>query len=141
VNLTALECSYREIEIQPIVRKDLHIDWPRAETPTHWRSSEFPGGTEDSANVARRSLFTHFDGRRLPRLPGSGYPQRRALHDSQVDFHKEVTISHLIASEETRFGSCLGTANSICLNLPSRALFPRTDLSGAGAGETTTLYP
>jgi acetamidase/formamidase len=29
VNLTALECSYRAIEIQPIVRKDLHIEWPR----------------------------------------------------------------------------------------------------------------
>jgi len=36
VNLTALECSYKSIEIQPIVRKDLHIEWPRAETATHW---------------------------------------------------------------------------------------------------------
>jgi hypothetical protein len=32
VNLTALECSYKSIEIKPIVRKDLHIEWPRAET-------------------------------------------------------------------------------------------------------------
>jgi acetamidase/formamidase len=36
VNLTALECSYKEIEIQPIVRKDLKTDWPRAETKTNW---------------------------------------------------------------------------------------------------------
>src|SRR6201986_2070316 len=36
VNLTALECAYKEIEIQPIVRKDLKIDWPWAETKTHW---------------------------------------------------------------------------------------------------------
>jgi acetamidase/formamidase len=36
VNLTALECAYKEIEIQPIVRKDLKTDWPRAETKTHW---------------------------------------------------------------------------------------------------------
>lgn len=36
VNLTGLECSYREIRIQPIVRKDLKIEWPRAETRTHW---------------------------------------------------------------------------------------------------------
>ena len=49
--------------------------------------------------------------RPLPRLPGSGYPRGRALHDSQVDFHKEVTIPPLIASEEIRFGPCLGTAN------------------------------
>ena len=36
VNLTALECSYKEIEIQPIVRKDLKTDWPWAETRTDW---------------------------------------------------------------------------------------------------------
>src|ERR1700746_4100669 len=36
VNLTALECSYREIEIQPIVRKDLQTEWPWAETKTDW---------------------------------------------------------------------------------------------------------
>jgi acetamidase/formamidase len=36
VNLTALECSYKEIEIQPIVRKDLKTDWPWAETKTNW---------------------------------------------------------------------------------------------------------
>jgi acetamidase/formamidase len=36
VNLTALECAYQEIEIQPIVRKDLKTDWPWAETKTDW---------------------------------------------------------------------------------------------------------
>jgi acetamidase/formamidase len=36
VNLTALECSYKEIEIQPVVRKDLKTDWPWAETKTNW---------------------------------------------------------------------------------------------------------
>ena len=36
VNLTALECAYREIEIQPIVRRDLKTEWPWAETKTHW---------------------------------------------------------------------------------------------------------
>ncbi len=36
VNLTALECSFDEIELQPIVRKDLALTWPRIETPTHY---------------------------------------------------------------------------------------------------------
>ena len=36
VNLTALECSFDEIELQPIVRKDLKLKWPRIETPTHY---------------------------------------------------------------------------------------------------------
>jgi acetamidase/formamidase len=36
VNLTALECAYREIVIQPIVRKDMKLEWPRIDTPSHW---------------------------------------------------------------------------------------------------------
>src|SRR5438132_9148542 len=36
VNLTALECSFERIEIQPIVRKDLKLNWPRVETTTHY---------------------------------------------------------------------------------------------------------
>jgi len=36
VNLTALECAYKEIEIQPIVRKDLKTEWPWAETKNDW---------------------------------------------------------------------------------------------------------
>ncbi len=36
VNLTALECAYKEIEIRAIVRKDLKTDWPWAETRTDW---------------------------------------------------------------------------------------------------------
>jgi acetamidase/formamidase len=36
VNLTALECAYKEIEIQPIVRKDMKTEWPWAETKRDW---------------------------------------------------------------------------------------------------------
>jgi acetamidase/formamidase len=36
VNLTAIECSYEEIELQPIVRKDLKLTWPRIETKTDY---------------------------------------------------------------------------------------------------------
>src|SRR5258705_11387525 len=41
VNLTALECSYREIAMQLIVRKDLKLEWPRVETKTHWIAMGF----------------------------------------------------------------------------------------------------
>jgi len=44
VNLTALECAYKEIEIRPIVRKDLKTEWPWAETKTDW---VFMGYDED----------------------------------------------------------------------------------------------
>src|ERR1700704_627546 len=36
VNLTALEGAFRDIPLQLIVRKDMKLDWPRAETKTHW---------------------------------------------------------------------------------------------------------
>ena len=53
-NLTALECSYRAIEIQPIVRKDLHIDWPRAETSIHWIFMGFDEDLNEARKIAVR---------------------------------------------------------------------------------------
>ncbi len=41
VNLTALECAYREIVLQPVVRKDMKLEWPRIETRTHWITTGF----------------------------------------------------------------------------------------------------
>jgi len=48
VNLTALECSYKEIRIQPIVRKDMKVSWPFIETRTHWIATGF----NEDLNVA-----------------------------------------------------------------------------------------
>ncbi len=48
VNLTALECSYKEIRLQPIVRKDMKIEWPFVETKTHWIATGF----HEDLNVA-----------------------------------------------------------------------------------------
>jgi acetamidase/formamidase len=48
VNLTALECSYKEIRIQPIVRKDMKLNWPFVETRTHWITV----GLNEDLNVA-----------------------------------------------------------------------------------------
>jgi len=48
VNLTALECSYKEIRLQPIVRKDMKLDWPFIETRTHWITTGF----NEDLNVA-----------------------------------------------------------------------------------------
>jgi acetamidase/formamidase len=52
--LTALECSYKEIEIEPVVRKDLHIDWPRAETSTHWVFMGFDEDLNEAMKIAVR---------------------------------------------------------------------------------------
>ena len=52
VNLTALECAYKEIEIQPIVRKDLKIDWPRAETKDNWIFAGFDEDLTQAMKIA-----------------------------------------------------------------------------------------
>jgi acetamidase/formamidase len=48
VSLTALECSFKEIRIQPIVRKDIKLSWPFIETRTHWIAV----GLNEDLNVA-----------------------------------------------------------------------------------------
>jgi acetamidase/formamidase len=54
VNLTALECAYREIVLQPAVRKDLKIEWPRLETPTHYILMGFDENLEEAMKIATR---------------------------------------------------------------------------------------
>lgn len=36
VNLTALETAFKELHLAISVLKDVKLDWPRIETPTHW---------------------------------------------------------------------------------------------------------
>ena len=55
VNLTALECSYEEIRIQPIVHKDIKLEWPRAETKTHWITVGFDEDLTEAMKIATRN--------------------------------------------------------------------------------------
>ncbi len=50
VDITALETSLRG-RLKVIVRKDMHLTWPRAETPTHWIAM----GTDSSLVVATKT--------------------------------------------------------------------------------------
>ena len=52
VNLTALECSYKEIEIKPIVRKDMKTEWPWAETKTDWIFMGFDEDLNQAMKIA-----------------------------------------------------------------------------------------
>jgi acetamidase/formamidase len=61
VDITALETALRG-RFQLIVRKDLHFDWPRAETPTSWIAM--------GAHVMiPKRLFTNEGGERFRRVP------------------------------------------------------------------------
>jgi len=57
VNLEAIECAFKEIEIQPIVRKDMKIEWPRAETKTHWILMGFDEDLTEATKIAVRNTI------------------------------------------------------------------------------------
>jgi acetamidase/formamidase len=52
VNLEALECAFKEIEIQAIVHKDMKTEWPWAETKTHWIFTGFDEDLNAAARIA-----------------------------------------------------------------------------------------
>lgn len=58
VNLTALECSYKEIVLQPIVHKGMKIDFPRIETDTHWIATGFDEDLDKAMVIATREAVT-----------------------------------------------------------------------------------
>lgn len=57
VNLEALECAYKEIEIQPIVRKDLKTDWPWAENKNNWIFTGFDEDLNEAMKIAVRNTI------------------------------------------------------------------------------------
>ncbi|MGI9101888.1 MAG: acetamidase/formamidase family protein [Terriglobales bacterium] len=52
MNLEAIECAYKEIELQPIVHKDMKTDWPWVETPTHWIFMGFDEDLTEATKIA-----------------------------------------------------------------------------------------
>ncbi len=68
VSLTALECAYREIVLQPIVRKDMKVEWPRAETPTHWIAMGFDEDLDEAMKIATRETVNMLVGQKMVAL-------------------------------------------------------------------------
>ncbi|MGB7844118.1 MAG: acetamidase/formamidase family protein [Candidatus Acidiferrum sp.] len=85
VNLTALECSYKEIEVQPIVRKDLHIEWPRAETSTHWIFMGFDEDLNEAMKIAVRETVNFLaDQKVVPMTREEAYSLTSMVGDCRV---------------------------------------------------------
>jgi acetamidase/formamidase len=68
VNLTALECAYREFVIQPIVRKDMKLEWPRIETATHWIATGFDEDLNEAMKIATREAVNFLAGQKMVAL-------------------------------------------------------------------------
>ena len=65
VNLEALECAYKEIEIQPIVRKDLKTEWPWAENKNYWIFMGFDEDLTEATKIAVRNAIDFLSAQKM----------------------------------------------------------------------------
>ncbi|HEU4368859.1 MAG TPA: acetamidase/formamidase family protein [Methylomirabilota bacterium] len=85
VNLTALECAYREIVLQPIVRKDLKVDWPRIESGTHWIMMAFDEDLDEAMKLAVRETVGFLAGQKMvPMSRDEAYALTSMVGDCRV---------------------------------------------------------
>ena len=54
---TALETAMQEVLLQFVVRKDIHLERPMAETPTHWITMGFHPDLDEAARIALRDAI------------------------------------------------------------------------------------
>ncbi len=85
VNLTAIECAFKEIEIQPIVHKDMKIEWPRAETATHWITMGFDEDLTEAMKIATREAVSFLaDQKMVPMTRDEAYALASIVADCRV---------------------------------------------------------
>jgi acetamidase/formamidase len=85
VSLTALECSYKEIVLQPIVRKDMKLEWPRLETSTHWITTGFDEDLNKAMVNATREAVNFLAGQKtVPVSRAEAYLLASVVGDCRV---------------------------------------------------------
>lgn len=57
VCLTALETALTEAKLQFLVRKDLNVEYPMFETPTHWGTMGFHEDLDEAVKIALRGMI------------------------------------------------------------------------------------
>jgi acetamidase/formamidase len=57
VNVTAIETALEEALLQFVVRKDMRLERPLAETPTHWITMGFHPDLDEAAKIALRDAI------------------------------------------------------------------------------------
>jgi acetamidase/formamidase len=57
VSTTALESAVEEALLQFVVRRDMHLERPMAETPTHWITMGFHPDLDEAARIALRDAI------------------------------------------------------------------------------------
>lgn len=81
VNITGLETYIEEAEFQFIVRKDLKLERPMAETPTHWITMGFHQSLDEAMKIALRDAIDF-----LVRTKNLSKNEAYAVCSTAVDF-------------------------------------------------------
>jgi len=93
LNLTAMEGAFEEIILQPIVRKDMKLEWPRAETATHWITMGFDEDLYKAFKIAAKEMVS-FLSKEKGLTPSEAYSLASIIGDCRitqvVDFRKGV---------------------------------------------------
>ena len=85
VSLTGLECSYKEIVLQPIVRKDMKLEWPRLETRTHWITTGFDEDLNKAmVNATREAVNFLAEQKTVPMSRAEAYLLASVVGDCRV---------------------------------------------------------
>jgi acetamidase/formamidase len=85
VNLTALECSYKEIVLQPVVHKGMLLEWPRAETRTHWITMGFDEDLNEAMKIAVREAVRFLSEQKMvPMTRDEAYALASMVADCRV---------------------------------------------------------
>jgi len=82
VCMTAAETYFKEVELQFIVRKDMKLDRPMAETPTHWITMGFHQDLNEAMRIALRDAVAF-----LSTTKGLTKEEAYSLCSLAVDFH------------------------------------------------------
>ncbi len=85
VSLTGLECSYKEIVLQPIVRKGMKLEWPRLETRTHWITTGFDEDLNKAmVNATREAVNFLAEQKTVPMSRAEAYLLASVVGDCRV---------------------------------------------------------
>jgi acetamidase/formamidase len=93
VNVTAIETAMKEAVLQFFVRKDMKIERPMAETPTHWITMGFHEDLDEAAKIGLRDAI-HFISKTKGLTPDDAYSLCSLAVDLRVtqlvDDHKGI---------------------------------------------------
>jgi acetamidase/formamidase len=71
--------------LQPIVRKDMKLEWPRAETATHWIVMGFDEDLDEAMKIAVREVVSFLAGQKLvPMSRDEAYALTSMVGDCRV---------------------------------------------------------